>query len=103
MYNIDYNWYAYDFDSETYHFFVDQTLKADELFWGEDMIKQGNEDLFDVVKSLNEKYDTKDADVTKEIEALKDALDHQKELGEKIVKEEINNLNTLNEMMKDML
>lgn len=105
LFNIDYNWYAYDWDKETYEHFVDQALKADKdkLVWGEGMIVQGNENLFDVVKSLNGKYEESNADVSKEIATLKKALENQQKIGAKVIKDEIADINKLTEMMNGLL
>lgn len=105
LHQVDYNWYAYHFDYETYRFFVNQTLQAsdDQLAWGKGMIRQGNEDLFKVIKSLQAKKDKKNANTSKEIAALEKALENQKSIGAKIVKQEIQDIKKLDADMKALL
>jgi hypothetical protein len=105
LFDIDYNWYAYAFDHETYQFFVNQTLEGsdEKLVWGKGMIKQGNEDLHEVITSLKQKYDSPGADVSFELNSLKAALENQKIIGEKLVQQEIEDLYKLKELLEKLL
>ncbi len=103
LYAIDNNWYAYDFDEEVFNYFTNYVLDqpADRLMWGAGRV-EGHENLFSTVKSLLDKYEEKDPDVSKEIESLKAAENNQKEVLNKHINEEVENVKTLNAMLKEM-
>lgn len=77
LYNVDYNWYAYDFSKETYNYNVERMYDKAVGTWGEGMIRRPNEDLYDVIHSLLEKMDLPDADYAQELSSLNTALVHQ--------------------------
>ncbi len=103
LWKIDNNWYAYDFDQEVHDYFTDQTLKQpeDRLLWGAGRIV-GHEDLYDVVNSLLEKYDEFDADVLEEINALRVALERQKQILRMSVEQEVGSIKALGEMLSQL-
>ncbi|MGL4791805.1 MAG: M20/M25/M40 family metallo-hydrolase, partial [Anaerotignaceae bacterium] len=55
IYGVDYNWYAYDFDRETFNYNVSRVRDNAVGTWGEGLLDNPNEDLFDVIKSLASK------------------------------------------------
>jgi Iap family predicted aminopeptidase len=103
LYAIDNNWYTYDFDKEVNRYFTDYVLKqpADRLLWGAGRIV-GHEDLYDTINSLLKKRDQKNANVTKEIVALTEALENQKQLLNTTVDEEHANIKTLSKMLVEL-
>ena len=62
LYLVDNNWYAYDWSTETFHYFTDYVLEqpVDRLMWGAGRV-QGHVDLFDIINSLQEKSEVKTA------------------------------------------
>ncbi|MGL4372797.1 MAG: M28 family peptidase, partial [Turicibacter sp.] len=58
LYQVDNNWYAYDFDEEVFNYFTNYVLDqpADRLMWGAGRV-QGHENLFETIKSLQDKYE----------------------------------------------
>ena len=78
LYNVDNNWYAYDWSRETFGHFTDYVLNqsADRLMWGAGRV-QGHEDLFDVIRSLQEKTGDSAADYTAELARLDQAIETQ--------------------------
>ncbi|MDD5944425.1 MAG: LysM peptidoglycan-binding domain-containing protein [Clostridia bacterium] len=101
LYDVDYNWYAYDFDRETFDYCTDKMRTKAEGTWGEGMLEQKNEDLFDVIKSLREKYDDADADLSSEIEALNAAKLHQESFLAERVEKEKTDLAAITKMIND--
>lgn len=100
LWAIDNNWYAYDFEKEVFDYFTDYVLEApkEKLMWGEGRIV-GHEDLFDTIKSLKEKRDQADADVSAEISTLNETLERQKELLKTTVSDETASVKELGEML----
>ncbi|GGH31499.1 M28 family peptidase [Paenibacillus segetis] len=90
LFLVDNNWYAYSFDRETFDFFTNQVLDqpADRLSWGHTRVV-GHEDLYDVINSLQEKYDAKDPKVDSEIGALRTAAENQKSLLKTTIEQEV--------------
>ena len=78
LYNVDNNWYAYDWSRETFGHFTDYVLNqsADRLMWGAGRV-QGHEDLFDVIRSLQAKTGDSAADYTAELARLEQAIETQ--------------------------
>lgn len=85
---IDYAWYATAFDQETYDYFVNQIYDRSTGTWGEGRIEYPICDLYGVVQSLGEKYDSKDANVTAEITALEKQLTIQQGYLDRTVADE---------------
>ena len=89
------NWYAYDFDRETYDYFVKQVLGPDaKNAWGGGYLKN-HADLFDTVRSLLDKYDAEEADYGTEIAALKAELARQQADLDAILLKEIADLKAI--------
>lgn len=84
LYNIDFNWYAYDFSKETYDYMLDKMLNKADDTWGEGMIRYEGENLWDVITSIENKLDSEDADYSAEIEALSEALERQLSIRDEI-------------------
>ncbi|WP_053591697.1 M28 family peptidase [Bacillus sp. FJAT-22090] len=103
LWAIDNNWYAYDFEKEVFDYFTDYVLEApkEKLMWGEGRIV-GHEDLFDTIKSLKEKRDQSDADVSAEIKTLNETLERQKELLKTTVSDETASVRELGEMLAEL-
>lgn len=89
LYNVDYNWYAYDFSQETYTYLLDKMYNKAEGTWGEGMIRRPGEDLWEEIHSLKDKIEAGQTDFAAEIEALEQALERQQgyaaELDEQMV------------------
>lgn len=102
LWNIDNNWYAYDFSKETYNYFTDYVLKQGEeqLMWGTGRV-QGHIDLYNVIQSLQNKEDHQD--YSEEIQILKDALKSEKELLQKEINLELEGLDTLSNQLNAMI
>ena len=96
LYGVDNNWYAYDWSRETFDHFTDYVLNqnADRLMWGAGRV-QGQEDLFDVIRSLQAKADDSAADYTAELERLNQAIDNQTTMLDEQVTHEVNALGEL--------
>ncbi len=102
IYAIDLNWYASAFDKETYDYYVNQVLGPNaKNSWGEGYL-QSNADLWDVVQSLQSKYNEKNPDVSAEISTLESELKIQKSDLANVVDEEISNLNKITETMESL-
>ena len=99
IYCIDLNWYASAFDKETYDYYENQVLGPNaKNSWGEGYL-ESNADLWEVVQSLQDKYDKKNPDVSNEIEVLKAELAVQEADLANVVSEEIETLNRLADEM----
>ena len=89
LYAVDNNWYAFDWSRETYDRFTNYVLtqSADRLMWGAGRV-QGHEDLFDVVRALQEKQGDSAADYTAELARLEQAIaDQTQMLGVQVTQE----------------
>lgn len=93
LYGVDNNWYAYDWSRETFSHFTDYVLNqsADRLMWGAGRV-QGHEDLFDVIRSLQEKYGDSAADYTAELARLDQAIETQTGMLDEQVAHEVSAL-----------
>ena len=93
LYSVDNNWYAYDWSRETFGHFTDYVLNqsADRLMWGAGRV-QGHEDLFDVIRSLQEKYGDSAADYTAELARLDQAIETQTGMLDEQVAHEVSAL-----------
>lgn len=96
LYLVDNNWYAYDWSRETFEYFTDYVLNqsADRLMWGTGRV-QGHEDLFDVIRSLQEKYGDSSADYTAELARLDQAIETQRTMLNEQVEHEVSALEAL--------
>ena len=96
LYLVDNNWYAYDWSRETFEYFTDYVLNqsADRLMWGAGRV-QGHEDLFDVIRSLQEKYGDSSADYTAEFARLDQAIETQRTMLNEQVEHEVSALEAL--------
>lgn len=96
LYLVDNNWYAYDWSRETFEYFTDYVLNqsADRLMWGAGRV-QGHENLFDVIRSLQEKYGDSSADYTAELARLDQAIETQRTMLNEQVEHEVSALEAL--------
>lgn len=96
LYLVDNNWYGYDWSRETFEYFTDYVLNqsADRLMWGAGRV-QGHEDLFDVIRSLQEKYGDSSADYTAELARLDQAIETQRTMLNEQVEHEVSALEAL--------
>lgn len=96
LYLVDNNWYAYDWSRETFTYFTDYVLNqsADRLMWGAGRV-QGHEDLFDVIRSLQEKRGDSGADYTAELTRLDQAIATQTTMLNEQVSHEVSALEEL--------
>ena len=96
LYLVDNNWYAYDWSRETFEYFTDYVLNqsADRLMWGAGRV-QGHEDLFDVIRTLQEKYGDSSADYTAELARLDQAIETQRTMLNEQVEHEVSALEAL--------
>ena len=96
LYLVDNNWYAYDWSRETFEYFTDYVLNqsTDRLMWGAGRV-QGHEDLFDVIRSLQEKYGDSSADYTAELARLDQAIETQRTMLNEQVEHEVSALEAL--------
>ena len=103
LWQVDNNWYAYDWSYETYRYFTDYVLKAgpDRLMWGAGRIV-GHEDLFQVIRSLLAKSETPGADLSQEISAVSEAIARQEALLEQLAAEELAALAQLTKALEGM-
>ncbi len=89
LYNVDYNWYAYDFSKETYTYLLDKMYNKAEGTWGEGLIRCPGEDLWDIIHSLKDKIEAGQTDYDDEIHGLETALkrqqDYQAQLDDQMI------------------
>lgn len=97
---VDNNWYAYDWSRGTFEHFTDYVLNqsADRLMWGAGRV-QGHEDLFDVIRSLQEKYGDSGADYSAELKRLEQAIANQTEMLDEQVVDEVSALQELTQRL----
>ena len=103
LWNIDNNWYAYDFDQEVFDYFTSYVLDApaDKLMWGEGRIV-GHENLYALIHSLKEKKDTENPDLSEEIAILDRVLKSQKALLKTTTSEQIADLRELGRQLEQL-
>ena len=103
LYGVDNNWYAYDWSRETFAHFTDYVLNqsADRLMWGAGRV-QGQEDLFDVIRSLQEKTGDSSADYTAELERLNQAIETQTNMLDEQVTHEVDALKELTALLTEL-
>ncbi|MBS4960538.1 MAG: M28 family peptidase [Clostridiales bacterium] len=101
LFDVDYNWYAYDFDEETFDYMADKIRTKSVGTWGEGMLEQPNEDLFAVIKSLQGKYGQENADFQEELDALQAAKANQEAFLRERVEKENADLAAIAEQMQE--
>lgn len=77
--SVDWAWYYIYFDDETCRYMENQLFDNREGTWGDGLIKYRHCDIGDVMRSLGDKYDTENADVSAEIAELKELKKTQEE------------------------
>jgi Iap family predicted aminopeptidase len=103
LWGVDNNWYGYFFSRETYEHFTNYVLEPgeDKLLWGTDMVIS-YVDLFDVIRSLEEKYDVEGADLSEEIAVLQEAVAYSNDLMVQWVEHEQSALESLTASLEAM-
>jgi hypothetical protein len=98
---VDNNWYAYYFSRETFDHFTTYVLDQDDdrLMWGAGRVIS-HVDLFDVIRSLEEKYDDPDADLSEEIAALEEDIAYTADLMNQWTAHELTALETLTQSLE---
>lgn len=76
--NVDYNWYAYEFEKEAFYFQSKRIRDNAVGTWGEGLILNPGENLYDVIAFLKENYGNENTDYTEVISVLEKALENQK-------------------------
>lgn len=99
LYNVDYNWYAYDFSKEAYSFQLSRITDNSVGTWGNSLIINPPENLYDVISFLGENYGKENVNYTEVISVLEEALERQYTYLDSVLAEETNNLNDLAEKM----
>ena len=99
LYNVDYNWYAYDFSKEAYSFQLSRITDNSVGTWGNSLIINPPENLYDVISFLGENYGKENVNYTEIISVLEEALERQYTYLDSVLAEETNNLNDLAEKM----
>ena len=102
LWAIDWSWYDMFFDEETCDYMKNQLFEKRDDTWGSDMIKYPHADTRDVVVSLGEKYDEEDADVSEEIEALKEIKAQQEEYLAETYASELEGIQNATKLMQDI-
>lgn len=75
---VDYNWYAYEFEKESFDFQTKRMRDNAVGTWGEGLILNPGENLYDVIAFLKENYGNENTDYTEVISTLEKALENQK-------------------------
>lgn len=86
--NIDGNKYAFQLDKKAYDFLVNRQVYGNDNSFGEKMYMNPNEDLYDVIHSLNCKYQDDCPDLTEEIALLEKAYNNQLSYLNKVLSNE---------------
>lgn len=79
LWAVDWAWYEMFFDEEVCEYMKKQLFENREGTWGDNLILYPHADTGDIVKSLGEKYDAENPDVSVEIKALKEIRDQQQQ------------------------
>ncbi len=98
---VDWSWYDMYFDEETCEYMKDQLFDKRKDTWGADLIEWRHADTGDIVRSLKEKRDQKDPDLTDEIKALEEVKKTQEEHLQDVYDAEIEGLEKTIKLMKE--
>lgn len=101
LWSVDWAWYEMNFDEETTQYMINQQRYNSEGTFGEGLIRYPIAATGDVVRSLTEKYDAENPDLTAEIAELKAIRDLQKQYLEETYTEECLGLERAVELMKE--
>ncbi len=88
LWAIDWAWYYMYFDDATCNYMENQLFDNRDETWGADLIEYRHCDIGDVVRSLGDKYEVKDADVSSEIDKLKELRATEQKRLDKTLAEE---------------
>lgn len=100
---VDWAWYSMYFDKETCQYFENQLMKNRKGTFGEGRIDYPMADTDRVVRSLGKKYDSKKADVSKEIRELKRLKKQQETYLSKIIEKEKKTLSKMERAIDKMI
>lgn len=100
---INNGWNAMFFDKETVDFFNDGWLSGIEGTWAEGKVDPMDCYVDDVIRSLMDKVESGDTDFTDEITELETLLEEQNELLNKVIQDEKASLDTLEEMLSELV
>ena len=101
LWAVDWAWYEMFFDEETCEYMENQLFENRVGTWGDGLIKYPHCDIGDVVRSLGDKYDDEDADVSAEIEELKSLRDVQQKYLEETLESEREGLENTVKLMQE--
>lgn len=96
--DVDYNYYASYFSKETCEYFVRQVTENTADTWGNGMVENGNQDLYDTLRLLEAEGGMMDTDVIRK--NISDARKMQTSYLETALKKEREQLPELSELMK---
>lgn len=100
---INNGWNAMFFDKETVDYFNDGWLSGIEGTWAEGKVDPMDCYVDDVIRSLMDKVESGDTDFTDEITELETLLEEQNELLNKVIQDEKASLDTLEEMLSELV
>lgn len=100
---INNGWNAMFFDKETVDFFNDGWFSGIEGTWAEGKVDPMDCYVDDVIRSLMDKVESGDTDFTDEITELETLLEEQNELLNKVIQDEKASLDTLEEMLSELV
>lgn len=103
LYLVDNNWYAYDWSRQTYDYFTNYVLNqpADRLMWGAGRV-QGHENLFDVIRGVQQKVKAGQENYETELAALELARNNQIALLKQQTEQELTALKELGARLQEM-
>lgn len=99
LYQVDYNWYAYEFSRECFEAQLVRVRDNAEGTWGEGLIRRPCENLFDVVAFLGENYGQQGVDYTDALARLAEARANQQAYLDELAAETAERLTALAEQM----
>ncbi|MGX8774341.1 MAG: M20/M25/M40 family metallo-hydrolase [Bacillota bacterium] len=99
LWAVDWSWYDMNFDKATCDYMKNQLFTKRDDTWGAGLIEWPHADTNAIVVSLGEKYDVEGADVSEEIEALKEIRDQQAQYLEEVYASELEGIQKATELM----
>lgn len=100
---VDWAWYSMYFDKQTCKYFENQLMKNRKGTFGEGRIDYPMADTDSVVRSLSKKYDSKNADVSKEIKELNKLKKQQEAYLKATIDKEKETLTQMEEAIDKMI
>ena len=99
---VDYNRYAYEFEKEAFDFQTKRMRDNAVGTWGEGLILNPGENLYDVIAFLKENYGNENTDYTDVISTLEKAPENQKNYLNTAVEKEKTFLKSITEKMNEI-